>query len=87
MKNIRDYVCPNCKKNLKICKKKNNCYFAILKNNIPCFTKRKTSKVTNYEISQANKFYNNYTYINHSISLKYCKTPIINSIPYMFVSF
>ena len=60
MKNIRDYVCPNCRKNLKIFKKKNNCYFAILKNNIPCFTKRKTSKVTNYEISQANKFYNNY---------------------------
>lgn len=60
MKNFRDYICPNCKKILKRCEKEKNCYFTILKNNIPCFTKKKTSKVTNYEVKQSNIFYKNF---------------------------
>jgi ubiquinone/menaquinone biosynthesis C-methylase UbiE len=60
MKNFKDYICPNCKKKLKKCIKGKNCYFKILDEDIPSFTKQKTSKVTNYEVKQANVFYRNF---------------------------
>jgi ubiquinone/menaquinone biosynthesis C-methylase UbiE len=60
MKSFRSYICPNCRKNLNKCNKEKNCYFKILNNNIPSFTRQKTSKVTDYEVRQANKYYRNF---------------------------
>ena len=60
MSGLKNYICPNCKKNLNKCSKKNNCYFRIIKKNIPCFTKKKTSKITKYETNAANVFYKNF---------------------------
>lgn len=60
MKSFKIYICPNCKKSLNKCQKKNHCYFKILNNNILVFTNQKTSKITDYEIKQANIFYKNF---------------------------
>jgi ubiquinone/menaquinone biosynthesis C-methylase UbiE len=60
MKNFKDYVCPNCHQSLGKCKKESRCHFKILNNNIPSFTKHKTSKITDYEVKQAHKFYKNF---------------------------
>ena len=60
MKNFKDHICPNCFQIIDRCKKKSRCYFKILDNNIPSFTNHKTSKITDYEIEQAHKFYKNF---------------------------
>ena len=60
MKNFKDYICPNCLKILDRCNKKSRCYFKILDNDIPSFTNRKTSKITEYEVKQAHKYYKNF---------------------------
>tara|TARA_B110000116_G_scaffold238109_1_gene224737 strand:+ start:993 stop:1874 length:882 start_codon:yes stop_codon:yes gene_type:complete len=60
MKNFKVYVCPNCLQTLDRCKKESRCYFKILDNDIPSFTNHKTSKLTDYEVKQATKFYKNF---------------------------
>ena len=59
MISLKSYICPSCKQSPTInCKK--FCSFKILNNNIPSFTKQKTSKITTYEVRQANIFYKNF---------------------------
>ena len=60
MINFNNYICPNCYKYLDFCEKLKNCHFTIFRRSIPCFTRGKTSKITSYEIKQANKFYKNF---------------------------
>lgn len=60
MNKSQNYICPYCKRILKKCIKKRICTFRIIGKNIPCFTKKKTSVITKYEIKQANIFYKNF---------------------------
>ena len=60
MENFNFYICPNCKKKFNKCKKLKECYFKLIDNKIPCFTKIKISKTTNYEVKQASLFYKNF---------------------------
>ena len=48
------------KEKLERCKKKSRCYLKILDNDIISFTNHKTSKLTDYEVKQAHKFYKNF---------------------------
>ena len=60
MVRLKNYICPNCKKNLDRCSKKKNCFFKIIGKKIPCFTNKITSKITTYETEAANIIYKNF---------------------------
>jgi ubiquinone/menaquinone biosynthesis C-methylase UbiE len=57
--NLKYYNCRICKKKPKENCLKKKCKFKV-KNNIPIFTNRKTSKITKYEIDNANLIYINF---------------------------